>query len=675
MDNFQKRFLEEAIDLINDLEKASLALDANQSDKGIIEEIFRIMHSLKGGSAMFGFVKADHFTHNLESVFDLVRKGKIPVDDNIITITFSSIDLLKALFNENEDLAESVLPDVEKLVVVMKNIVGATAVNTGSIAAKPAANQNETIGKRKCFYVLFKPQASLFKNGTNPLYLTDELCSLGTCFVFPRLNEIPAWASMDPTSAYIWWDILIEGDISHDQVKDVFIFVEDYCQLKIEELKVSGLSQKTELLEKYKTQAINVETLTIELASNKEQETEDTNKQRKVVNGIKNLKEINNNNSIRVDSSKIDKMMNLVSELITTQARLSLFSETIDSPELSAVTENMQKLSKQLRDTAFSISLIPLQHLVTRFQRLVRDVAAEIKKDVAFETEGTETTELDRSIIDSLNEPIMHILRNSLDHGLETSEERVRKGKSPQGKILMKAFYSGTYVYIQLIDDGAGIDPERIRAKAVANGIISADAVLTQKEIYNLVFMAGFSTAAVVTDLSGRGVGMDVVRRKITDIRGEVEIDSKVDVGTTITIKIPLTLSIVDGLLVEIDSHNFIFPLSSVDKIYAVDHKQMSDFSQLVTLEGERIPYYNLSYEFTGVAKEVDVEQIVVVRFENQKVGIVIDKVLGEYQAVLKPLGKLYRNQDFISGASILGDGSLALVADPNKIIKKFANN
>jgi two-component system chemotaxis sensor kinase CheA len=304
----------------------------------------------------------------------------------------------------------------------------------------------------------------------------------------------------------------------------------------------------------------------------------------------------------------------------------------------------------------------------------VRDLSNELKKDVSFVIEGAET-ELDKTIIENLADPLMHILRNSMDHGIESPEARVKAGKPRQGKILLKAFYSGANVHIQVSDDGAGIDTEIIKSKAIAKGIISPDAILSRKEILDLIFIPGFSTADKITDLSGRGVGMDVVRRKISDIRGEVEVESEVGHGTTLTIKLPLTLSIIDGLLVKICNTHYIIPLAVVDKIYAVEHRKlMKAFNNVLILDGEQIPFFNLRQEFNEPESDALMEEIVVVRFEDKQVGIAVDTVLGEYQAVLKPLGKHYKRQEIISGATILGDGTIALVLDPNKTIKLFAN-
>jgi len=381
-----------------------------------------------------------------------------------------------------------------------------------------------------------------------------------------------------------------------------------------------------------------------------------------------------NVSSIRVSSDKLDDLMNLVSELITTQAALSLLSDKNSDSELDGISENVEKLSRQLRDITFGMTLVPINNMFDRFQRMVRDISKELGKDVAFINEGGET-ELDKSIIESLVDPLMHILRNSLDHGIESKEQRLALGKSEKGTIVLSAYYSGTNVIIEIKDDGKGIDPDVIRNKAVEKGIIQEDTILSDKEIFNLIFHAGFSTAKVVTDVSGRGVGMDVVRRNISNLRGEVDIQSQVGVGTKLTISLPLSLSIIDGLLVELDKGSYVIPLAVIDKCYTYTNaKDVNKFTNIMELDTKQIPYIDLR-EIFKISDELDkkiTSQIVVVNNGKSRVGIICDHIVGEYQAVIKPLGAYFKEQDYISGSTILGDGNIALVFDTNRLIKKY---
>jgi two-component system chemotaxis sensor kinase CheA len=531
------------------------------------------------------------------------------------------------------------------------------------------------------FYIRFKPNKDILTNGTNPLYLMDELHALGTCKAYPQLKAIPSLEEFNPSQCYTSWNIFLSTDLDENAIKDVFIFVEDDCLLEIHTIADDNLLENEEFIKKIQeSETVEEEVDIARLISYAQSLKKEVNAH------ISIPKEIHTNkdnaamaakeqviSSIRVSSEKLDDLMNLVSELVTTQARLSLFAENNTLPELMTIAENVEKISRQLRDNTFSICLIPLESMLVRFQRLVRDLSAELGKDIILVTEGAET-ELDKSIIESLADPLLHILRNSIDHGIEDMAVRQQKGKPKQGKILLKAFYSGSNVYIQIQDDGAGIDPGKIREKAISKGIISAEAQLSEREILDLIFLPGFSTAAKVTDVSGRGVGMDVVRRKISEIRGEAEIKSQLGIGTTITIKLPVTLSIIDGLLVKIEDTHFVIPLSVVDKCYEAIHSQLVDsFNNLITLDGEKIPFFYLRNEFEMPQSGALIEQVVIVKYEDKSVGLSVDAIIGEYQAVLKPLGKLYKNQELISGATILGDGTIALVMDTNKMIKKFS--
>ena len=674
MDNFKKKFIEEATEHLADLEKALLDLEKNPNDKELIEKVFRIMHSLKGGGAMFGFEKISEFTHNLENLYDLVRNDQKQIDRKLLDLTLASVDHLDSLLDEENADSKEILSCHAKLSSDIAELISDDLVSL-------VANEDTKEVKKKdvvsTYYIHFVPNENIFDNGTNPLFLLDEIHALGKSLILPSENHLPDLENLDPIRCYFYWDIFISTPEEINSISDVFIFVEDECELEIHKICDEDLIENdsfvNEIKQKHeKSIDINLhsikETVAKHVASGKDtwQKTEKS----KGTNGKENTI-----SSIRVSSDKLDQLMNLVSELVTTQARLSLFAENDTTPELIGIAENVQKLSRQLRDTAFSIVLIPIENMLTRFQRLIRDLSKELGKEVSFVAEGTET-ELDKTIIESLTDPMMHILRNSMDHGIELPHAREKAGKNRQGKILLKAFYSGANVVIQVMDDGAGIDPVMIKEKAIRKGIVNKDVNLNKKEILDLVFLPGFSTAKTVTDVSGRGVGMDVVKRKIADIRGEVEIDSDFEKGTTITIKLPLTLSIIDGLLVNVDESFYIIPLTSVDKIYATEHGNVyNTFNNVVALDNEQVSYFNLRTEFDCPESTKKLEEVVVVKFEDKRVGLVVDEVIGEYQAVLKPLGKHYKEQEIISGATILGDGTVALVMDTNKAIKQFSKN
>jgi two-component system, chemotaxis family, sensor kinase CheA len=687
MEQFKKKFLEEANDLINSLEEVLLKLEENPNDKTIIEEVFRVMHSLKGGSSMFGFNKMDAFTHELETVYDLIRNDSLSVNREILDITLESVDHLKVLLEKADDVSQKDMKNNQLLLDRINEVIGRNQTNEGKTEEKsqpPASNENQEekdkskiFDKSPTYFIRVQPHSTIFRNGTNPLLLIDELHTLGHCKVYLKKDNIPPIDQLNPEECFVSWEVFLATDNNTDAIKDVFIFVDDLCNVEIHKIADENLLAKSSFLQKLDdfinpsqaTDQNRLEQFIAQSANNQSSAEEDTIAIRADEAGpIKRLSISN----IRVSSDKLDDLMNLVSELVTTQASLSLFADNFNNPQLTSIAENIEKISRQLRDNTFEICLIPIETIMIRFKRLVRDLSNELNKEIQFVAEGTET-ELDKSIIDGLSEPLMHIFRNAIDHGIESSDDRLAKGKPRQGKIVLKAYYSGTNVFIQVKDDGRGIDVEKIRQKAISRGFISADATLSYKELLNLVFLPGFSTAAKITEVSGRGVGLDVVVKKISEIRGEVEIESQLGVGTTITIKLPLTLSIIDGLLVKINTTHFVLPLSAVDKCFEISNDAIQKaFNNKVVLDGKQVPLVNLRDEFDIKDNCPRLHQIIQVNHDDFKVGLSVDVVLGEYQAVLKPLGRMFKELEIISGATILGDGTIALVLDPTKIINTF---
>ncbi len=673
MDSFQKKFVEEATDLINNLEEAVLALEKNTSSMELIAEVFRIMHSLKGGGGMFGFEDISNFTHNLETIYDEVRNGKLKITNDLLSITFSSVDHLRSLLEPDALKNKQIEANHNILLAKVNEILkGVESSGLANIVDKTGEDKKTT---HQTIYIYFAPHESIMDNGTNPLYLIDELCSLGSSDVFSRTSKIPMLSRFNSSKCYTAWEVFLVIEEHINSVHDVFIFVEDESELEITKIAdfdaLASENFKKSLHSFYGKNnhfdPTTIKSFVDELIEERKSEVANVHEK------LKTFTKENVISSIRVSSDKIDQLMNLVSELVTTQASLSLYVEDNQVYALNQLSENIENITRQLRDTAFSISLIPIETMLTRFHRLIRDLSAEFNKNIEFITEGAET-ELDKTLIQGLTDPLMHIIRNSVDHGIEPEEGRIEKGKTPQGMIYLKAFYSGANVVIRIQDDGQGIDIEKVRQKAIAKELITPDAKYTDKEILDLVFIAGFSTANNITDVSGRGVGMDVVKRKIDEIRGTVDLESKENIGTTITIKLPLTLSIIDGLLVVIGDTKYVLPLNLVDKIYAFEHERFTDaFNNIIVVEGEQIPFYYLRSEFEIPGDSLNVEQLVLVKYEEKRIGLVVDSVIGEYQAVLKPLGKLYKNHEIISGATILGDGTIALVLDTNKIIHEFS--
>ena len=675
MKQFRDKFAEEANDLINELEKSLLELENNPDNPDIVQKIFRVMHSLKGGSAMFGFNKMDKFTHYLENIYDLIRNDKLLINNDILDITLASVDHLRNLTKEKDDSETQNQAQHELLLFKIKEIINENVAQAGesTVIQNIDTRQNK---EQATYYISFIPNADMFKYGTNPLYLIDELHELSDVLIFPKYNKLPDYDKIDPTECYIYWDIFLTTNHGINAISEIFIFVDDQCNLNIQKLSEKNLLKNKSfigIIEEtvQKQDKIDIEHL---MSLIRDIEKVIAANQDKTVN-ITNIGQGDTSiNSIRVSSEKLDNLINWVSELITIQARLSLFEQETDSADLKPIVEEVEKISRRLRDDVFSIRLIPIETMLTRFHRLVRELSHELNKDVILKTEGTET-ELDKNIIEMLSDPLMHIIRNSLDHGIESESERIKAGKPKRATILFKAFYSGTNVIIQISDDGKGIDLNKIKEAAIAKGLIESDVELKDKEIFDLLFMPGFSTAKKVTNVSGRGVGMNVVKRKISEIRGEIDINTELNKGTTITIRLPLTLSIIDGLLVNIKDTKFVIPLSSVDKCYEFKQEILDNaINNLIRTEDKEIAFIDLRDVFDLKSDSDENTHVVAVKYGDSRIGLAVDYIIGQYQAVLKPLGKIYQNQQTISGATILGNGTVALVLDTNKLISQFAD-
>jgi two-component system chemotaxis sensor kinase CheA len=679
MSDLHSVFIEEATDLLDDLETALLALESSYGDQAAVEQVFRVMHTLKGNSSMFGFQKMGEFTHHLENIYDLIRNGALSVDPAILTLTLECTDLLKSMLGDPELKDAALQAQYQSL---MSQVVAYSDTEGASPVEELLVETASTVENQSTYYIFFKPDEGIFKSGTNPLYLIEDLSNLGQSRAFAALQDIPEWDALDASNCYVSWHIFLSTEEAEDSLREVFLFVEDECRVEIIPLAQQNLlacEHLSEAIEKldYQGDPLSEEDLMqltdhllSGLADEPATETETVVTTDSAASTGKKEQMIS---SVRVASDKLDALMNMVSELVTTQARLSLLAENSHNPELISVAEEVEKVSRRLRDNTFSIALIPVENILVRFRRLVRDLSAELGKSIEFITEGTDT-ELDKTIIESLTDPLLHIIRNSIDHGIEDPESRRQKGKPEKGSLRLKAFYSGNSVVIQVIDDGAGIDPQKVRKKAIEKGLISPEVSLTDAEMLDLIFLPGFSTAEKVSDVSGRGVGMDVVQRKISEIRGEVTLDSRLGEGTTTSIRLPLTLSIIDGLLVKISDTHYVIPLSVVDKCYEVKHHDLvNKFDNVLVLDGVQVPFFYLRDEFEMGGEAPYHEEIIVISYNDKRIGISVDHVVGEYQAVLKPLGRYYQKQDYLSGATILGDGTIALVVDPNKLIKDLS--
>ena len=683
IDKFKEKFKEEALDNVANIEESLFQLENEPDNKELIEKLFRSMHTIKGGGAMFGFNDLSTFTHNLETIYDLIRNDKLAVNKDVISLTFESLDYIRQLLDLGEltdpdDIArqkdyinriQKYFPEGEGLYVNPNKKAAQQAQQTQQAAAQPAKQ-----GGKKNYLVNFFPLDTLLNNGSNPFFIIDDLTALGDYKTIAYINEVKPFGQFTPLSLGIKWQIILSTEQDINDIKDVFIFVEDECKVDIKELPDGDIVSDTEKLPKLVEEALSqnklLEAAAFEIfkqAKPKEQEPKAETAKKAAAQTESKI------SSMRVSSAKIDELVDAVSELVTMQAQLNLVASKIDNQSLLVITEQMEKLTRQLRENSFELSLIPLQGELVRFQRLVRDLCNKLGKQMKFVVEGGDI-ELDKNIIEHLTDPLLHIIRNSGDHGIELPDERIAKGKNPEGIIKLKAFYSGSSVVIKIMDDGKGMDPNKILKKAIEKGLVDPSAKLTKKEILGLVFASGFSTSEKVTDVSGRGVGMDVVKSKIAEIRGEVSIDSEVDQGTTITLDLPLTLSIIDGLLTKVNDEQFVIPLSNIERIVSFSDVEFNDNSQssLFVYNNEQVMCINLNKFFYSKEEFDEKAKIVLIRWSERLVGLVVDQVLGEYQIVVKPLGRFLRKIDMISGASVMGDGSLSLVIDTTRLVNFY---
>ena len=683
MNSFVDKFKDEVGEYFERLESGLLLLEHEPENHQVIDEIFRIMHSMKGSGGMFGFDLISEVTHDLESLYDLFRTKKHKVDSEVITFTLNSIDILKKLLVQEPDsehrlMAEKLISETQQQIARITKIEfkpDYQKLTSGNAFEQPDSSQIT-------YYISFVPNEDILANGTNPIYLIDELNALGECKFQVNFDRLPSLSEIDPFKCYSSWTLFIATAENIETLRDVFIFVADNAVVQIEKVSAENVISNQKILSDFLNAKLNQEQWIPVEAPIQEIEKKTDEQELEEVGVLQNTSAKATKNtifeqttldSIRVDSQKIDQYMNLVSELITAHSRMELISSKLKLPELAQLTETFQKLTRQLRDNAFDMSLIPIQSVTVRFKRLIHDLSKSLDKEVVLVTAGMET-ELDKNIIEKLMEPLMHIIRNSMDHGIENKTVRLAKFKEEVGKISIKASVVGSYVKIEIEDDGAGLDLNRIREKALSSGILSDQEKITDNEIYQLIFEPGFSTSELLTDVSGRGVGMDVVRKRVEEMRGSIEISTEKDRFTRFTINLPLSLSIIDGLLTFVGESYFVIPSSVIRKIYTVRRELLKkEFRQVVELDGLQFPYINMHEEFESENHIPEEQFVVVVSFGNQLFGLVVDEVVREYQAVIKPLGRILKGQDVFSGASILGTGQLALVIDTNKMIQKYS--
>lgn len=649
-------FLHEADDLLARIEETALQLCEGDIPEEAIGGLFRAFHTIKGSGAMFGFDEIAAFTHHVETALDSVREGKLELSQHLIGLLLGAKDHIKQLLDASRGGAV-VEPNVgDTLIAEFVALSGAPGdVARNGPASTPADGEAPVSAEDQAevFEIHFRPSRDLMVRGTSPGSLLDQLRALGACTVTADLSAIPPLDRIVPDECYLSWQITLETRAGVDAIKDVFVFVEEGAELKIQRRGVKVLPGPTAFAGATSAPAPSLAGGVAESRS------------------LPREKDASRTTSVRVSSDRLDRLVRLVGELVTNQSRLVQVAARAGMADLDAASEDLDRLVAELRETVLGIRMTPIGTTFGRFKRLVHDLSRDLGKEIDLVTEGADT-ELDKTVLDQLGEPLVHLVRNSIDHGIEPPEERAAAGKPRRGCIRLAASHEGSHVSVSIQDDGRGIDAARVRAKAVEKRLIDAGATLSEQEMLKLIFLPGFSTASTVTSLSGRGVGMDVVKRQLEALRGTIHIASVPHTGTTITLTLPLTLAIIEGLLVEIGRSQFIVPMSAVSEnveITAAD-RHRNNGRNLVDVRGQLVPYVRLRELFAVEGKEPGTEMAVLVMHNGERVGVVVDRVLGSHQTVIQSLGSYCRNVAVVSGATIMGDGRVALILDIGTMIR-----
>ena len=682
-------YLEEARELLAELEEAVLELEDDAGNSELINRVFRAMHTIKGSGAMFGFDTVAAFTHHVESVLDQARNGTIPVTKEMTGLILAARDEIgQLLFAEDkgcerEENRKEVIKALQELMAKESESdlqkVERDQISPAGSLQKEGITESSRKGPESTYRIRFAPGLDVFRFGIDPLAIPQELNGLGKLWVTAITDRIPYLEDLEIENCYSAWDMTLVTSADTNAIKDVFIFVEDTSEITIEKIN-SGPRQDVppERLGDILVARGDVVPGAVETAAKGQKRLGELLAEAGVVTREKidsalveqkvarQQAEKHGSTSVRVAAEKLEQLINIVGELVTTQAQLSQATASIVNAELASAVERVEHLTNELRDCVLGVRMLPVGSTFTRFKRLVRDLSSGLGKEVEFVTEGDDT-ELDKTVLEKINDPLVHLIRNSLDHGIELPEERARSGKPRRGIIRLSAEHAGGEVVLSVEDDGKGLDPEVIARKALEKGLIADAKGLSETELLNIVFQPGFSTAATVTDVSGRGVGMDVVRREIEALRGTVDIHSRPGKGTTVTVRLPLTLAIIDGLLIESGGERYVIPLHHVKECIELKRGDVakSHGRHIVDFRGSILPYIRLN-EFFGIQQTEDltIEQIIVVEMEDSVTGLVADRIIGEKQAVIKPLGRVFKEAQGLSGATILGDGTVALILD-----------
>jgi two-component system, chemotaxis family, sensor kinase CheA len=700
LDSALSTFIEESRELLGAMEAALLEVEQAEQKEEMINAIFRAAHTIKGSSGLFGLDHVVAFTHVVESVLDQVRSGKLDIADQLVRLLLACCDHIGALVDavagdgggDAAALQQQAAPLVEQLRAYLTP-PGAPAFLPATVADPGVERIADDGVDTDYWHISLRFSPEVLRNGMDPLSFIRYLATLGRIVSLATLPDaLPEAAAMDPEACYLGFELAFDSAADKAAIENVFEFVRDDCRLGILPPH-SRMSEYIGLIHSLAEEPLRLGeilvacgTLTpqeLDAALNIQCETphqpigailmEQRSVRPEVVEAaLSKQKQVKDkvaqeSSSIRVDADKLDALINLVGELIIAGAGVNLVARQHQIGALQEGASRMAALVEEVRDSALQLRMVKIGATFNRFQRVVHDVSREIGKDIGLQVRG-EDTELDKTVVEKIGDPLMHLVRNAIDHGIEPAELRAARGKPAQGCVTLDAYHDSGCIVISVGDDGGGLKRDKILAKAIERGLVEPGRALTDSEVYGLIFEPGFSTAEQVTNLSGRGVGMDVVKRNITALRGSVGVHSEEGVGTTVTVRLPLTLAIIDGFQVEIGDSSFVLPLDMVDECLAFSAEPGHDYTDL---RGEVLPFIRLRELFAVEGAATRRENIVVLKHAGQKAGLVVDTLLGEFQAVIKPLGKMFSKVKCISGSTILGSGEVALILDVPQLVSQ----
>ncbi|RMQ35122.1 Chemotaxis sensor histidine kinase CheA [Pseudomonas amygdali pv. mori] len=669
LDQAQQTFIVEARELLQAMEESLLQLESEPGDQDAIGAVFRAAHTIKGSAGLFGLTPIVSFTHIVEDVLDRLREGSVSVDAGLIAVLLKSGDHMLELIDVVASRGQTLQPPALEREAALRQALQVYQV-PGNAQPADEAQAPSVIDEQPAevlWHISLRFGVDVFRNGMDPLSFLRYLNTLGQMVQVTTVTDsIPALEAWDPESCHLGFEIDFRSSAGHAAINEVFDFVREDCAVEI-----TLMSEIANHVEPTGTDLVSQTGQSPAVASG-----ELLGDQRAVprapaaataVERPSSASEQKNKDGryVRVNADKLDELINLVGELVIASAGASLLARSCDNDPLQEASSTVSGLVEQILDGALHLRMIPIGDTFNRFRRVVRDVSQELGKDIDLIINGAET-ELDKTVVEKIGDPLMHLLRNSMDHGIESAEARRAAGKPAKGHLSLNAYHDSGSIVIEIADDGAGLNRERILDKAQQRGLVAAGASLTDQEIYNLIFEPGFSTAEAVTNLSGRGVGMDVVKRNITLLRGTVDLDSQPGQGTIVRIRLPLTLAIINGFLVGIDQSTYVIPLDMVQECIELDeqNRHLTRDSGYLDLRGEVLPLVYLRDHFNHEGPAARRQNVVVVRYAEHKAGLVVDDLLGEFQTVIKPLGKLFGALRGISGSTILGSGAVALILD-----------